>query len=146
MNSTNLTLEVFSEQPKKQKKVRISKIIEVRNLSPEIKEWNQENNFSRKERNETLQNILFDREFIQYLETRRNRNNRNNHGNTNKEYRSRIISLWQKRKQMLVEICNRNTQPLPKTITLFFFDTIASTSFPSYFSEKYYYKSFLYPI
>ena len=71
MNSTNLDLEVFSEQPPiKQKSVRISKFIEVRDLSPEVKEDNQRNNFSKTERNETLNRIFEDREFIQYLETR----------------------------------------------------------------------------
>ena len=150
MNSTNLALEDFSEQPPaiKQKNVRISKFIEVRDISPEVKEDNRMNNFSKKERNETLNRIFEDREFIQYLETRCNRNNVNNKGNNNKEYRSRIISLWQKREQLLAEICNRNKPRPTKTSTLFFFNTSTTdiTSFTSYYSEKYYYKSFLYPI
>lgn len=145
MNSTNLDLEVFSEQPPiKQKTVRISKFIEVRDLSPEVKEDNQRNNFSKTERNETLNRIFEDREFIQYLETRIKKNHINNKGNNNKEYRSRIISLWQKREQLLAEICNWNKPRPTKTSTLFFFNH--STSFTSYYSEKYYYKSFLYPI
>ena len=144
MNSTNLALEVFSEPSPKQKTVRISKLFEVRDLSPEVKEDNQRNNFSKKERNETLNSIFEDQEFKQYLETRINRNHINNKGNNNKDYRSRIISFWQKREELLAEICNRNTPPRPKTSCLFFFNH--STSFTSYYSEKYYYKSFLYPI
>jgi hypothetical protein len=155
MNSTNIALEVFSES-KKQKKVRISTIFEVRNLSPEAKEWNRVNNFSRKERNETLKHILFDRDFLQYLEARSSSSSRNSSSiNTTlspKEYRSRIISQLQKRKELLSDIRNLNTpssnhhNPCPiKTIILFFNNTATNFRPPCY-SETPYYKSFLYPI
>ena len=144
MNSTNLALEVFSEPSPKQKTVRISKIVEVRDLSPESKEDNLRNNFTKKERNESLNSIFEDQEFKQYLEIRSKKNHINNKGNNNKDYRSRIISLWQKREELLSEICNRNTPTCPKPNCLFFFNH--STPFTSYYSEKYYYKSFLYPI
>jgi hypothetical protein len=149
MNSTNLALEVFPSPS--QKKVRISTIFEVRNLSPEAKEWNRMNNFSKKERNETLQNILFDQEFLQYLETRSSSSN--NSTLTSKEYRERILSRWQKREELLSDIRNSNTpssnhrNPCPiKTIFLFFNHTATNYSPPYYLETPPYYKSFLYPI
>jgi len=148
MNSTNIALEVFSNRPKKQKSVRISKIFEVRDLSPNAKEWNRVNNFSKKERNETLQNILFDREFIQYLETRSS-----NTTLTSKEYRNRILSRWQKREELLSDIRKFNTpstnnhNPCPiKTILLFFNNKATNYRPPYYLKTTPYYKSFLYPI
>jgi len=148
MNSTNLALEVFPSPP--QKKVRISTIFEVRNLSPEAKEWNRVNNFSKKERNETLQNILSDRDFLQYLETR---SSSSYSTITPKEYRNQILSRWQKREELLSEICNLNNpssnQPnhCPiKTIFLFFNNTATNYHPPCYLETPPYYKSFLYPI
>ena len=144
MNSTNLALEDFPFPPKK--KVRISTIFEVRDLSPEAKEWNRVNNFSRKERNETLQNIIFDVEFIQYLETRRSTL-------TSKQYRNRIISRWQKREELLSDIrklkapSTKPHSPCPIKTILFFFNNKATNYRHPYYSDTTpYYKSFLYPI
>jgi len=149
MNSTNLALEVFPSPP--QKKVRISTIFEVRNLSREAKEWNRVNNFSKKERNETLQNILSDRDFLQYLEARSCSSN--NSTLTSKEYRNQILSRWQKREELLSEIRNLNNPssnhpnhcPI-KTIFLFFNNTATNYHPPYYLDNTPYYKSFLYPI
>lgn len=145
MNSTNLALEVFPF--KKTKTVRISTILEVRNLSPEVKEWNRLNNFSKKERNETMNRIFEDREFIRYLETRSN-----NTTLTSKEYRERILTWWQKREQLLSDIRNtpfsnhHNYCPI-KTILFFFNNNNNSKNYrPHYKLETPYYKSFLYPI
>jgi hypothetical protein len=156
MNSTNLALEVFPSSP--QKKVRISTIFEVRNLSREAKEWNRVNNFSKKERNETLQNILSDRDFLQYLEARSSRNSSSSSSsiNTNlspKQYRNQILSQWQKREELLSEIRNLNTPssnhpnhcPI-KTIILFFNNMATNYRPPCYLETPPYYKSFLYPI
>jgi len=153
MNSTNLALEVFPIPL--EKKVRISKLFEVRDLSPEAKEWNRVNNFSKKERNETLQNILSDRDFLQYLEARSSRNSGSSNNSTlsPKEYRNQILSRWQKREELLSDIRNLNTPssnhpnhcPI-KTIILFFNNTATNYRPPCYLETPHYYKSFLYPI
>lgn len=132
----DLTLE--KESKKIIKSVRISSNIEEIELSPEFKTYNQINNFSNLERIRAINSVHTDKEFHNYLVTRRK-------SISIKEYRIRILNLLETREKVLNEIRNLNTQDniKPSKIhvkTIFFFNKI------SFQKKKTYYKSFHYPI
>ena len=112
----NLTLEKESE--KTIKSVRISSIIEEIELSPELKIYNHNNNFSNLERINTINSIHTDKEFYDYLVTRRK-------SISIKEYRIRILNLLKTREKVLNEIRNLNIQenikPSKTRVNAFFF-------------------------
>lgn len=126
---------------KTRKTVRISSYIEEKELSPELKEYNRKNNFSKKERNMTLNTIYLDTEFIQYLETRRR-------NISTKEYRSRILNFWKNRDKLLNEIRTLKTdqKTFLNSLVFFIIPPISSNSASYRKMKKAYYKSFLYPI
>ena len=117
----DLTLEKQSE--KLIKSVRISSNIEEIKLSPELKIFNKINTFSNLERIRAINSVYTDKEFYDYLVTRRK-------SISIKEYRIRILNLLETREKVLNEIRNLNTpdniKPSIKTRvkTIFFFKTL----------------------
>ena len=136
----DLTLEKESE--KINKSVRISSNIEEIELSPELKMFNKINTFSNLERLNTINSIYTDKEFYDYLVTRRK-------SISIKEYRIRILNLLETREKVLNEIRNLNRPDNIKSFTktrvktIFFFKT---PFFQTKNRNKTYYKSFHYPI
>jgi hypothetical protein len=97
----------FSPSLEKNKKirktVRISSQTQEKELSPEVKELNRQNSFSKRERLDAISTISNDPDFKQYLEERRK-------GTPVKEYRSKILKTLKNRENLLSEIRKRKTQ------------------------------------
>jgi len=85
------------------KTVRISSQTQEKELSPELKELNRQNSFSKRERLDAISTISNDPDFKQYLEERRK-------GTPVKEYRSKILKTLKNRENLLSEIRKRKTQ------------------------------------
>ena len=85
------------------KTVRISSQTQEKELSPETKEFNRQNNFSKKERLYSLGTIHTDPEFTEYLAERRK-------GIPVKEYRSKILKTLKNRDKLLGEIRKLKTR------------------------------------
>jgi hypothetical protein len=100
---------------KTRKRVRISSQTQEKELSPEAKEFNRQNNFSKKERLYALDAIQNDQDFKQYLEERRK-------GTPVDEYRSKKLRTMKKRDKLMRDIRKtrrKSKSPIsPKTITL----------------------------
>jgi hypothetical protein len=88
---------------KSRKTVRISSRTQEKELSPEAKEFNRQNNFSKKERMYSLGTIHTDPEFKEYLAERRK-------GIPVKEYRSKILKTLKNRDKLLSEIRKLKTR------------------------------------
>jgi hypothetical protein len=88
---------------KSRKTVRISSQTQEKELSPEAKEFNRQNNFSKKERMYSLGTIHTDPEFKEYLAERRK-------GIPVKEYRSKILKTLKNRDKLLSEIRKLKTR------------------------------------
>ena len=112
----DLTLEKQSE--KLIKSVRISSNIEEIELSPELKIFNKINTFSNLERIRAINSVHTDKEFYDYLVTRRK-------SISIKEYRIRILNLLETREKVLNEIHNLNTPDniKPRVKTFFFLNS-----------------------
>jgi hypothetical protein len=90
--------------PKKiRKTVRISSQTQEKELSPEAKITNKENNFSKRERLNTISTIHTDQEFKDYLAERRK-------GIPVKEYRSNILKTLKNRDKLMSEIRKLKTR------------------------------------
>ena len=92
------SLRLSIENPRKiRKTVRISLQTQEKELSPEVKELNRQNSFSRRERLDAISTIHNDQEFINYLAERRK-------GIPVKEYRSKVLNTLKNRDKLLSEI------------------------------------------
>jgi hypothetical protein len=88
---------------KLRKTVRISSQTQEKEISPEAKEFNLQNNFSKQERLDTKRTIYNDQDFKDYLAKRRK-------GLPVKEYRSKILKTLKNRDKLLSEIRKLKTR------------------------------------
>ena len=93
-----------SINPRKTRKtVRISSETQEKEISPEAKELNRQNTFSRRERLDSLRTIHSDQDFKDYLAERRK-------GTPVKEYRSKVLNTLKNREKVLSEIRRLKTR------------------------------------
>jgi len=93
----------LANSKKIRKTVRISSQTQEKELSPEAKLTNKENNFSKRERLHTIHTIHSDDDFKEYLAERRK-------GMPVKEYRSKILKTLKNRDKLLSEIRKLKTR------------------------------------
>jgi hypothetical protein len=103
------SLYLALDNPKRTRKtVRISSQTQEKELSPEAKKSNKENNFSKRERLNTISTIHSDQDFKDYLAERRT-------GMPVKEYRSKVLNTLKNRDKLLSEIRKLKTRKSKKS-------------------------------